>query len=309
MIKTIISTTLTLGVLFLFAFKALEWPADRTINNASTPPGTIQIADNLYFDKTEITNISYLEFMHWTKKTYGANSSEYRSILPDTNVWSELNMGYAYLDTLYLRHAAYHDYPVVGISYDQATAFTNWRSDKVMEYILIINEIIPYIENPSKDSVFTIERYFNGEYYGIQPHQDFLVYPQYYLPDSTLYDQASTFADSFNAQNYMSCNKKKCVNNLIIDSNCLDNKTNKTAALPFGPEPTMETRCAYCKKELIAHLKGNVREMTSTKGVYYGTSFMDSCHIPNNILRTDTLQVNSYTGFRNACEYRVWKKE
>lgn len=305
MTKTIILTTLTL---FLFACKTSKLPADLTTSNAPTPPGTIKISNNLYFDKTEITNISYLEFMFWTEKTFGTNSNEFINILPDTNVWSKLNIGYASLDTFYLRHPAYRDFPVVGVSYDQATTYSNWRSDRVMEYLLIQKKRIPYIQNPPKDSVFTIDRYFNGQYYGVQPNQHFFIYPYYYLPDSTVYNQTSFFADSINAKNYKSCKKKFCADKLLIDCNCLENKTYKTTARPFGPDPTMGTNCVFCKKELITHLKGNVREMTNTKSVFYGSSFIDSCKIPNNMCRQDTLQVNSYTGFRNVCEYRQWKK-
>lgn len=292
----------------MFACKTTKLPADLTIKNAPTPPGTIKIAENLYFDKTEITNISYMEFMFWTKKVFGTNSKEFMSILPDTNVWSRLNVGYASLDTFYLRHPAYRDFPVVGISYDQATAFSKWRSDRVMEYLLIKKEIIPYRSNPPKDSVFTIDKYFQGQYYGVQPNEHFLIYPYYSLPDSATYKQVSFFADSLNSKNYKSCKKKFCRDKLLIDCNCLENKSYKTIARPYGPDPTMQTSCVFCKKELITHLKGNVREMTNLKGEFYGSSFIDSCKTPNNTCRQDTSLINSYTGFRNICEFRQWKK-
>ena len=305
MTKTSILTILTF---LLFACKTSKLPSYPTIGNAPTPPGTIKIYANLYFDKTEITNNSYLEFMYWTKKYFGVNSNEFLSILPDTNVWSKLNIGYASLDTFYLRHPAYRDFPVVGVSYEQAILFSKWRSDRVMEYLLIKNEIIPYRPNSPKDSVFTIEKYFTGQYYGIQPNQHFLIYPYYSLPDSVTYTIASLYADSLNAKNYKYCRKKFCADKLLTENNCLENKTNNTEASPYGPDPTLATGCVFCKKELITHLKGNVREMTNSKGQFYGNSFIDSCNTPTNICRKDTLLVNSYTGFRNTCEYRQWKK-
>lgn len=305
MTKTIILTILTL---LLFACKTLKVPSDDTISNTQAPPGTIKISNNLYFDKTEITNISYLEFMFWTEKIFGTNSSEFINVLPDTNVWSKLNIGYASLDTFYLRHPAYREFPVVGVSYDQATAYSKWRSDRVMEFLLIKNKIIPYRPFVPKDSSFTIEKYFNGQYYGVQPDQHFLIYPFYSLPDSANYKQASLFADSLNAKNYKSCKEKFCADKLLVDCNCLENKSYKTTARPYGPDPTMQTSCVFCKKELITHLKGNVREMTNLKGQFYGSSFIDSCKALNNICRQDTLLINSYTGFRNVCEYRQWKK-
>lgn len=292
----------------LLACKTTKLPADLTIYNAPTPPGTIKIADNLFFDKTEITNISYLEFMFWTKKTFGANSSDYISILPDTNEWSKLNVGYASLDTFYLGHPAYRDFPVVGVSYDQAIAFSKWRSDRVMESLLIKKKIIPYRPNPPKDSVFTIDKYFSGQYNGIQANQHFLIYPYYSLPDSITYTKASLFADLLNAKNFKYCRKKFCADKLLTENNCLENKTYRTDARPYGPDPTMRTGCVFCKKQLITHLKGNVREMTNLKGHFYGSSFIDSCNTSYNSIRQDSLLINSYTGFRNICEYRQWKK-
>jgi hypothetical protein len=299
MTKTII---LTILILILCGCKTVKLPADLTIRNAPIPPGTIKISNNLYFDRTEISNLSYLEFMFWTEKVFGKNSKEFISILPDTNVWSKLNIDFASLDTFYLRHPAYFDYPVVGVSYNQATAYSNWRSDRVMEYLLIKKEIIPYRPIVQKDSVFTIDKYFQGLYYGIKPNEHFLIYPYYSLPDSTTYKQAASFADSLNAKNYKFCKKKFCADKLLIDCNCLESTRPSMLYL------TMETNCVFCKRELITHLKGNVREMTNTKSVFYGSSFIDSCKFPNNICRQDSLLLNSYTGFRNVCEFRQWKK-
>ncbi len=44
-------------------------------------------------------------------------------------------------------------------------------------------------------------------------------------------------------------------------------------------EMTRQNQCNSCKKDLITHLKGNVREMTNIKGRFYGLSFIDSCTI------------------------------
>ncbi len=216
-------------------------------------------------------------------------------------MWSKLSSGYIALDTFYLRHPAYRDFPVVGVTYNQAVAFSKWRSDRVMEFLLIKNKIIPRRLIVPKDSIFTIEKYFNGDYYGVKPSPHFLVYPQYSLPDSTTYKKASFFADSLNAANYTSAKKRPYVDKLLTANNCLDNNSYKTKAQPYGQFPTMETGCRFCKKELITHLKGNVREMTNSEGQFYGNSFIDPCNTPTNICRHDALLINSYTGFRNIC--------
>jgi len=95
------------------------------------PPGTVKLNESLYVDKTEISNISYKEYIYWNKRLKGENSPEYLSCLPDTTVWEEPYM------SLYLWHPAYNEYPVVGVSYDQAVAYCMWRSDRVNELLYL----------------------------------------------------------------------------------------------------------------------------------------------------------------------------
>ena len=299
--------TLLIITILISSCRTSKLPSDLTIDNAPTPPGTLKISNNLFFGTAEISNIMYLEFMYWTKHIFGSNSPEYTSILPDTTVWSQLNQNYISHDTFYLRHFAYWDYPVVGISYEQAKAFSNWRSDRYMELLLIKNGIIKPRTIIPKDSIFTTEKFFKGQYYGINPKQHGSIYPVYSLPDSATYQHIYVFADSLNAKNIKKCKKKACATFLITDYNCIENKTYRTKDFPYGPDPTMPTQCDHCPRNIIAHLKGNVREMTTTKGVYYGSSFIYSCKMPWNIFRKDIFEINSYTGFRNVCEYKQWK--
>src|SRR5665213_1871422 len=99
-----------------------------------TPPGCVWLHDNVFMDKTEITNIDYLEFIYWTKRM---QLEKLNSILPDTLVWRDslsYNEPYVFY---YLRHPAYYNYPVVGVSYEQAVAFCEWRSDRVNEWLYV----------------------------------------------------------------------------------------------------------------------------------------------------------------------------
>ncbi|MFZ9498502.1 MAG: SUMF1/EgtB/PvdO family nonheme iron enzyme [Bacteroidia bacterium] len=52
------------------------------------------------------------------------------NIYPDTLVWTK-DMAYAYNEPqtqLYFSHPAYYDYPVVGVTWNQANAFCDWRT-------------------------------------------------------------------------------------------------------------------------------------------------------------------------------------
>ncbi len=99
------------------------------------PPGTIKISDNFYADKTEITNIGWREYMYWSKRVYGENSNEYKLIIPDTTVWDKEGLTGIKLD--YLRNPKYNNYPIVGITYEQAVKYCKWRSDRVNELVWI----------------------------------------------------------------------------------------------------------------------------------------------------------------------------
>lgn len=98
------------------------------------PFNTKKIDQNLFIDETEISNINWKEYLKWIELKYSKNSKEYKKALPDTTVWSSyLKNQYAY-DKHYFSHPAYNNYPVVGITYEQAISFCKWRTDRVKEY-------------------------------------------------------------------------------------------------------------------------------------------------------------------------------
>lgn len=295
-------------ILILASCNATKFSSLQSKDDLHEPPGTMEISSNLYLDKTEITNFNWLEYLYWVERYYGDKSPEYQNALPDENVWSKLNENYFKYGPSYLHHPAYRDYPVVGVSYNQAINFSKWRSDRVMEYSLIRADLIDYNLSTNKDSVFTIARYFSGNYYNHIPDKRVRLYPKYGLPDSVSFYKLNMFADSLNSLNIKYCRKDFCTDRLLTDCNCFENHPHKTDSLPFGPDPTMNTTCYSCKRELVTHLKGNVREMTNVPGIFYGLSFIDSCKIEYNSCRHDVNTVNAYTGFRNVCRYKEWQE-
>ena len=101
---------------------------------------TQQHVQSFYMDETEVTNLMYLEYLDWLKRVFPPSDDNYRLIyegaLPDTLVWRN-RLGFNEVMTNnYLRHPAYADYPVVGVSWIQAVEFSNWRTDRVNELIL-----------------------------------------------------------------------------------------------------------------------------------------------------------------------------
>lgn len=117
------------AALFLMAFSVVKKPDFR-------PPGTVLIADSLFFDQTEITTFNWLEYTTWMKNNHGAGSPEHLASLPDSTVFTDFNEPFS---RLYFFHPAYHNYPIVGISYKQAQDFCVWRTQRVKEFLTIQN--------------------------------------------------------------------------------------------------------------------------------------------------------------------------
>ena len=99
-----------------------------------------QHVQSFYMDETEVTNLMYSEYLHWLKKLFPPTEENYKYIyngaIPDTLVWRN-RLGFNEVMTNnYLRHPAFSDYPVVGVTWLQAVEFSNWRTDRVNELIL-----------------------------------------------------------------------------------------------------------------------------------------------------------------------------
>ncbi len=123
---------------------------------------------SFYMDETEVTNGFWLEYLYWLERVYGDNYPEVvERALPDTLVWREkLSYNEPYVD-YYMRHPAYRDYPVVGVSWIQASDFCKWRTDRVNEQLLVREGLLAYNPDGQVDEDhFTTEAYLNGQYQG-----------------------------------------------------------------------------------------------------------------------------------------------
>ena len=123
---------------------------------------------SFYLDETEVRNVDYREYLSWLKRVYGLSYPEvHEKALPDTLVWRDkLGFNEPFVNG-YLRHPAYKNYPVVGVSWKQATDYCTWRTDRVNERILIDNGILKEDMEQMDDNVFTTQGYLSGQYEGI----------------------------------------------------------------------------------------------------------------------------------------------
>lgn len=127
-------------------------------------PARVSVS-SFYMDQTEVTNFHWLEYLYWIQRVYDVTyPMVYKNALPDTLCWrSPLAFNEKYVD-YYLRHPAYRDYPVVGVSWLQVNDFCKWRTDRINEYILIREGIMEPNLQQSDAEVFDTEAYLNGQY-------------------------------------------------------------------------------------------------------------------------------------------------
>lgn len=247
------------ALVFIFSFSGKK--------KQFVPPGTVQITETFFADACEISNLSWIEYEYWTATKYGRQSPEYIATLPDTLVWRNPKLYNEPYVSYYHRHIAYKNFPVVGITFEQAQAFCKWRTNMVKAF------------------------------YALRYKKDLKI--EYRLPDKQEWEQIGTILPP----SFYKKNKKQFYSyNLNYYNPATD--TGKVAEwYQYKPDVTAPVN-AYEKNLLgIYNLFGNVAEMTSQKGLCKGGSFI---HRPEDSRPGKNIEyegTSSWLGFRCVCSY------
>lgn len=251
-------------------------PVISYFNKIINPIGTVKIKDQLYIDETEVTNFNWQEYVMWLANKHGKSSVEYKKALPDTLVWrnkESLNEPYV---QYYYSHPAYRDYPVVGISYEQAVNFCKWRTERVKELF--------------KTKQLTDKKN---------------VYPtnfEYRLPTKEEWEAAAEIGYSEKIKKQLETKHKgqllanlrrKLENNVFVTGNPTQNADITAPVKSYWPN------AAGCY-----NLIGNVAEMINQQGLAKGGSWInnpDEVAIEKEITYT---KLTSWLGFRCVAEIK-----
>jgi len=112
---------------------------DDVMRDWNNSPVRVQVR-SFFIDETEVTNLMYIEYLDWLERVYKKAEDSFRNVylaaIPDTMVWrSPLGFNEDMVNN-YLRHPAFRDYPVVGVSWQQAVNYAKWRTERVNERLL-----------------------------------------------------------------------------------------------------------------------------------------------------------------------------
>ena len=107
---------------------------DDVMFDWNTTPNKIHVR-SFFMDEAEVSNSEYFLYVQYTKDVFPPSEKKYKhiynSVLPDTLVWRKSLGNTELLTENYFRHPAYADYPVVGVSWLQATEYCKWRTNVV----------------------------------------------------------------------------------------------------------------------------------------------------------------------------------
>jgi len=95
------------------------------------PPGTVLLTKNFGVDVLEMRNIDYLGFVNAIGRKFGRNSPEYKEVLPDVSVWKSYIVDGVDLSQEYFTNSSFYNNPLVGVSYDQALIYCEWRTQYI----------------------------------------------------------------------------------------------------------------------------------------------------------------------------------
>lgn len=143
---------------------------DDVMHDWNNTPRRMQVS-SFFIGETEITNYEYREYVTWLKYVFPPSDPNFKDIytgaLPDTVVWNNKLSRNDFSET-YFRAPEYDYYPVVGVSWLQASRYCDWLTDRanekeLMNKGLINKDLYTNDSNNQGSSSFTLDKYKSND--------------------------------------------------------------------------------------------------------------------------------------------------
>jgi gliding motility-associated lipoprotein GldJ len=149
---------------------------------------------SFYMDQYEVRNIDWREYTHWLSIVFGNTAPAIvERAQPNKTIWREaLAYNEPYIQ-FYFTHPSYDQYPIVGVTWEQAMDFCSWRTDRVNERALVLAGVMERIDYRAvqeetdfqtiiNDFVFNTQKYLLQDSYqpveGRRPRTDLFGNPR-----------------------------------------------------------------------------------------------------------------------------------
>lgn len=226
--------------------------ADKNVSNEFTmkkfEKTWCKISDSLYASAYEVSNLQYREFLYELKKA--GKTEEYNIALIDSNGWkSALAYNEPYVE-FYFRHPAYSHYPVVNISYEGATMFCNWLTEKYNSFAKRKFNKVNFRLPAKKEWIYAANAGYKGSYY---------TWGGYYLRDGT-----GRFRCNFRRIGNENITTDTITGKYVIIESWRENFSGYTAGI------TSPVSCYSPNSYGMYNVCGNVAEMIKEQGICMG---------------------------------------
>ncbi len=139
---------------------------DDVMHDWNNTPRRMQVS-SFFIGETEITNYEYREYVTWLKYVFPPSDPGFKDVyggaVPDTLVWNNELSRNEFAET-YFRSPEFDYYPVVGVSWLQASRYCEWLTDRANEKALmdqgvISKDLYSNDSNNQGTSSFTLDKY------------------------------------------------------------------------------------------------------------------------------------------------------
>lgn len=293
----LLKSTLFIGAILFTSFVDIHKEKDKKV---FIPPNSIKVDDNLYADRTEVTNLLWLEYQNWVKEVTPKESKESYGGHMDEDILINPSMCLNVKANQYIYDLSFADRPVLGITQQQAREFNEWRTNSITHFYLIRMGHFKEDYKPEKHKDFSVEAYFAGEYdfYLAKEKIDFYYY--YKLPNQDERKKIVDYAIK-SATNYFESSKKKKVKECkesypqwVYNIQPCEIKTSN-----FVPTQQGNFQCISEDPETLLHVFGNVSEWLEEEHLTAGGSWKSKELSSTDVIEKEE-KATAWTGFRSV---------